>query len=305
MQFLKKVSFTCHDVMISGYFVSNADGMCQSEYLEQPPDQLTCNPYVNTELKLECTISLLDAGTLSGRLTVDWFYSASAALGNFQVSPDNPLAISRLDNMQENVTIREQVMGGAASLRVRSRLEVLRLDETDVGQYWCGIRIDSMEWMILSDPVLLQEPKEYADLLPCSPVLPQSKRERKCATWSFKPPVPPIPIAPQPTEFPPLTLPTLQITEAGLQTLAGTTVQVTVSSTETLQSDDGPLMEFYIAIGILVASGSIITALVSLVACMCVKYRIILRGMSFANPLQAIHQLAVLFMVIYREKTTK
>ena len=275
--------------------------MCQSEYLEQPPDELTCDPYINMELKLECTVSLLDAGTLSGRLTVDWFHSASS-LSNLQVSPDNPLAISRLDNVQENVTIREQVMSVRSGVRVRSRLEVLRLDEKDVGQYWCGIRIDSMEWMVLSDPVLLQGPQEYADLLPCSMTLAQSKRERKCATWSFKPPVPPLPISPQPTEFPLLTLPTLRITEPELQTSAGTTVQDGTEIDEE-ESDDGPSMELYIAIGILVASGSIITALVSLVVCMCIKHRIILRGMfscgikvaQSAHPLKLMKQ-RVLFL---------
>lgn len=259
-------------------------GMCQSEYLEQPPNQLTCNPYVNTELKLECTVSLLNAGPLSVvRLTVDWFYSASA-LSDLQTSTDEPLAISRLNGVQENVTIREQVMVGASNVQVRSRLEVLRLDELDVGQYWCGIRIDSLEWMVLSDPVLLQDPQEYANLLPCSTTLAQSKQERKCATWSFRPSVPQSTMSSQSTGPSSMASSTLSTTEPELDS-AETTVQgdtaISTSSDEE-KPDDSPWMEFYVAIGILAALGSVITALVSLVACMCLKYRIILRGKLFS-----------------------
>lgn len=252
-------------------------GMCQSEYLEQPPDQLTCNPYFNTELKLECTVSLLAAGPLSGRLTVDWFHSAST-LGDFQDTADVPLAINRLDDMQDNITIREQVMVGGSSLRVRSRLEVLDLDEMDVGQYWCGIRIDSMEWMVLSDPVLLQDPGEYVNLLPCSTTVAQSKHERKCAAWSFGPSIPQITMPPQSTDSPSATHSTTEPEILSAQPTVQQDGNTTSTDSDDKEQDDGPLMEFYIAVGILVAFGSIITALVSLVACMCIKYRKVLRG---------------------------
>lgn len=255
--------------------------MCQSEYLEQPPNQLTCNPYLNMELKLECTVSLLDAGALSGRLAVDWFHSTSL-LDDLQSSAGNPLAINRLDDMQENVTIREQAVIGRSSVRVRSRLELLNLSEMDVGQYWCGIRIDSMEWMVLSDPVLLLHPEEYADLLSCSTTVAQSKRERKCATWSFGPSSPlttmavvePSGLLPLPT-----VLPSAEPTISDATTSMGSS------------GEPGPQMEFYIAIGILVAFGSLITALVSLMACMCIKYRKAMRGklMAHANSMHALH----------------
>jgi hypothetical protein len=274
---LKEVNSTYNCILKT--FFTNADsgiGMCQSEYLEQPPDQLSCNPYLNMELKLECTVSLHDAGTLSGR-TVDWFHSTSA-LGDLQPSTDNPLAISRLDNAQENITIREQVMARTSSVRVRSRLEVMKLNEMNIGQYWCGIRIDSMEWMVLSDPVLLQDLEYYVNLEPCSTDSAQSKLERKCATWSFNSQTTPL----QSTETPSV-LPTHPTSE-DLLPIATTSTQngTTTESTEEEQVGNSPSMGFYIAIGIMAALVSISTALVSLVACMYIKYRKVLRGKLLA-----------------------
>lgn len=177
--------------------------MCRSEYLEQPPDQLMCNPYINMELKLECIVSLLTTDPLSGRVTVDWFHSSSLQLTP-KAAAENQLAINRLDSAQDNITIREQILVSELhmALRVRSRLEVTKLDEFDTGQYWCGIHIDSTELMVLSDPVLLQHPSEYADLNACSTAVAQSKTERKCATWSFNPSTSPTIPQSTATEFP-------------------------------------------------------------------------------------------------------
>ncbi len=244
--------------------------MCLLEYLEQPPDQLTCNPYSNKELKLECTISLLPGGTLSGRLTVDWFHSP-LLLDSPAVKSETRLAINRLDSSQENITIQEQMLSRESTLRVRSRLEVSKLDALDVGQYWCGIRIDSTEWMILSDPVTLKPPSEYSRLDPCSTYLVQSKRERKCAMWTFEPP-------------PPITPPTPSLSMSTTDSDTATTSEFNTNpadGTATLPEDENEsplMMEFYIAVGILAAFGTVITALVLLVICMCIKYKKMLRG---------------------------
>lgn len=288
-------------------------GMCQSEYEEQPPEQLTCNPYLNTELKLECIVSL-QLSALSGRPIVDWFHSNSMPSG-LHASTTNPLAINRLDDLQENVTIREQRMLGN-SFRIRSQLQlVLGSDGFDVGQYWCGIHIDLMEWMILSDPVLLQAPGEYDGLLPCSTNVAQSKRERKCAAWTFSSSTTTIPTAVRSTDHsilpastPPATNPMVQspTTDPAIQSTtdpaavqsvtADPLVQVeatvttdpaflstfeagnTTSDEGSHDNEKGPLIEFYIAIGVLVAFASIITVLVSVVTCMGIKYRRVLKG---------------------------
>lgn len=241
---------TLHAIMLS-----TDTGMCQSEYLEQPPNQLTCNPYLNAELKFECTVSLL-TGVQGGPLAVEWFHSPTSP----HVNTTENVAINRLDNAQENITIQEQMVASGSMVRVRSRLEVLQLDEFDVGKFWCGIRIGSIEWMVLSDPLLLQPPSDYADLLPCSTTEPQSKRERKCASWSFAPqPSTLSPSSPQPPQ------------SSG--TMGGATA---VGETTSVSPDDegrGPFMEFYVAVAVVAALGSVITTLVTLVACMCVRLR--------------------------------
>ena len=212
---------------------------------------------------------------------MDWFYSP--LLLN---SGQDQISISRLDDSQENVTIREQTLFARLTLRVRSRLEVTKLDASDVGQYWCGIRTDSTEWMVLSDPVALQPPSEYMGLDPCSTSVAQSKRERKCATWTFDPTSntpPPSPVPPTPPT-PPLT--TESFTEIESEEVTKreevTTVDIDTAPLPEEGSendqDQGPLMEFYIAVGILAAFGTVITALVLLVICMCIKYKRMIKG---------------------------
>ena len=167
--------------------------MCQLEYVEQPPDQLTCNPYLNMELKLECTVSLLSESQLqTGKQLVVYWYHSPSVRRDPQTTTSSPLAITRLDDAQNNVSIREQMMLVGSDVRLRSQLEVgLRLDSLDgVGKYWCGVRSESIEWMVLSDPLQLQGPAEYEDFPSCRTTRAQSKKERKCASWSFKPSTP-------------------------------------------------------------------------------------------------------------------
>lgn len=263
--------------------------MCQSEYLEQPPDQLTCNPYSNEELKLECTVSVFPGGTLSGRLIVDWFRSPLLE-DSLAGENETQQAISRLDNSWGNIAIQEQTRLLQSNLQVRSRLEVERLDESDVGQYWCGIRIDLTEWMILSDPVPLRSPSKYEGLHPCSTSVAQSKRERKCAMWRFQPP--PSPSSPSPPQTAPLPGPVKTtnsntVTEVTRNEITTDLEQSTTISSGSVSSgteireetEIGALtMEFYIAVGILAAFGTVITVLISLVICMCIKYKKMLHG---------------------------
>lgn len=247
-------------------------GTCQSEFLEQPPDQLACNPYPNTELRLDCIVSVPSTGPLSGRLSVGWFHSSSQP-----GTHENQLVISRLDSTQENVTIREQTMPvntNNLQKRVRSRLEVRRLDEHSIGQYWCGIRFDSSEWMLLSDPLLLEPPGEYAGLEPCNTTMGQSKRERKCATWSFKV----QPTSPSASPSLPTTVTTSDEFESTFTTDARTIDGEATTSGE-LENGKGLRLLTVVAISVLATFGVIIMGLAALVIFMCVKYRKIAIGM--------------------------
>lgn len=207
-------------------------------------------------------------------------------LGTPEVTAENQLAINRLDSAQENITIREQMMISSNSLRVRvrSQLEVRRLDQYDVGRYWCGIRIDSSEWMLLSDSLLLEQPSEYVGLEPCSTNVAQSKRERKCATWSFNA---------QPTTSPSVETPETTTLEEKSETASpplepNTTVKNIMSwptseltdermtTSKPLKGDNEDLgLLLGVAIGVLVTFGVVIMSLTAVVVCMCIK---IIRG---------------------------
>ena len=281
-------------------------GTCQSEFLQQPPDQLQCNPYINAELRLDCIVSIPATGPLAGRLSVEWFHN-TMLFDTPQVTTGNQLAISRLDSAQENITVREQMMPASSNSlqkRVRSRLEVRRLDEHDIGQYWCGIRIDSSEWVLLSDPLLLEHPGEYLGLEPCSTTVAQSKRERKCATWSFEAqttPPPPLtfttsPSVPVPgpssipedttTEVdktqPPETTTNQVSSSASTENTFQPTSEVAVERDETTTSElpeEGIGLLMWVAIGVLGTFGAVILALVAVMISMCIKYRKVVRGM--------------------------
>lgn len=277
-------------VLLDAEQVSRDVGTCQSEYLEQPPDELTCNPYINAELRLDCIVSVPNTGPLAGRLSVDWFHNPML-FGTPELTAENQLAINRLDDEQENITIREQTMVSTVShhTRIRSRLEVRKLDKYDVGHYWCGIRIDTSEWMLLSDPLLLEQPSEYAVLEPCSTMVGQSKRERKCATWSFKTDPTSQPTSPAASELVTSFMAKTTTLEDKYAEPSSATLPLPADhepTTTTQNTDDKltttegesvePLMG--VAIGILVTFGVVILGLLALVICMCTKYRKIVRG---------------------------
>ena len=255
-------------------------------------------------------MSLLTSGAKGGPLAIEWFHSpTSPPITTGNVTTEN-IAINRLNNVQENVMIPEQqTIEERSMVRVRSRLEVAQLDEFGVGKFWCGIRIGSMEWMVPSDPVLLQPPDEYANLLPCGTTEVQSKQERKCASWSFTS----TSTATMGSETPSSNLQpvtssgTTGATAGGETTTADSNPQPVTSPRsltgataggdsnpqpvtsplssgttgataggETTTADNGgrgPFMEFYIAVAVVVALGSIITFSVILVVCMYIRLR--------------------------------
>lgn len=263
------------------------------EYLEQPPDQLDCNPYPRGELLLECSASLQSEylHLLDAPLSVNWYHTKHISEAELrQVLTEDtyqlverPLAITLLDNSQENVSIIEQTLAFLSSgeVLVRSRLNVYGLSESDMGAYWCSIHLNytneslSETAVVPSDSVLLKHPHEHAHKKGCSTDIAQSKQRKKCALHSsiFPPPLPALPwpdskatIVPESETTPQSSAEQEQVTVVGEK----------LSEEE---EEKGSLKEFYIALGILVAFGSVIAALALSVVCTCVKYRKMLKGM--------------------------
>lgn len=270
------------------------DLSCPLEYLEQPPDQLNCNPYPRGELLLECTVSLQSEflhhhGLSVSEQKINWFHSQNRPeAGETEVVPEGstyqneqtPLTAVQLEDMQENVSIREQtrVIGSGSKVQVRSRLELYGLNESDVGEYWCVIHLNYTDESLPeagvapSDSVLLGHPCEYAHREQCSTNIAQSKQENKCALRSIAP----LPWLSASTIIPDGTA-TTPPSVAEKATLVG-------ENSEEQSEEKGPtiLKEFYIALGILIAFGSVIGVLALVMVCTCVHYRRMLKGMELS-----------------------
>ena len=162
---------------------------CPCEYIEQPPNELQCNPYQLAELRLECTI-LIPSSQLSKGIV--WFRS------HLQTPSDAPEAVSdtgldrwfvdRLGNEQPNIQILQQNLPSSdgRNMWIRSQLRISNLNDSYIGDYVCRVVVDGSEWLIPSDSVYLQQSSSYTHFGPCSSQFAQSKQERKCAGWDVR-----------------------------------------------------------------------------------------------------------------------
>ena len=190
-----------------------------------------------------------------------------------------PLTIIQLENLQENVSIIEQspVISSRDEIQVRSRLELHRLNKSDMGTYWCSVHLNytieslSKTFVVTaSDSVLLGHPHDYAHEEQCITNIAQSKHENKCALSSSISPLPWL-------GGNGTTIPDSEVTETTPLSLAEHTTLVGD------KKDEGKghiLKEFYIALGILITFGSIIAVLVLVVVITCLQYRKMLKGME-------------------------
>lgn len=269
------------------------------EYLEQPPDELDCNPYPRGELLLECTASLQSQSlhhhdTPPSTMAVNWYHSQHRPkVGEREILAEEvmyqenriPPIITLLNNSQDNVSIVEHTsaMVSGGKVLIRSHLEVYGLSESDVGAYWCSIHLNYTSESLFettvapSDSVLLRHPREHAHRVHCSTNIAQSKQEKKCALLNSIPPT--LPALPRPGNKATI-IPGSEVTTITLQISAEQATLVSEKFTEEEEEEGmGLLKEFYVALSILIAFGSVIAALVLTVVCTCVKYRKMLKGM--------------------------
>lgn len=159
---------------------------CQCEYIEQPPNELQCNPYQLSELRLECT-TLIPSSQLSKEIV--WFRSHLQTAP--EAVPDTDLDrwfVDRLDNEQPNIQIWQQNLSSSdgRNMWIRSQLRINNLNDSYVGDYLCRVMVGGSEWLIPSDSVYLQQSSAYTHFGPCSSQFAQSKQERKCAGWDAR-----------------------------------------------------------------------------------------------------------------------
>ena len=153
---------------------------CQYCYTEQPPEELPCNPYINSEVRLECRIRVPSRS----RLQVVWFYRAehgqqqgechSEMLQNTLTAAGQPkISIPSLQRIGSSLE---------GQVHVRSRLHIRRLNDSDAGMYWCRLITNGSKLLEASDPVHLQTQAAYVNIsASCPPSSSISKQEEKCA----------------------------------------------------------------------------------------------------------------------------
>lgn len=145
-------------------------GRCRYAYTRQPLDEAFCNPYLNGELRLECSVF----GPLFSTIRIVWFRSLGA---------DN-CHIQQVEERQNVVDIQQEHFFSDRRA-VRSLLRVRNLDDADSGAYWCRILANETELLTPSNSLTLEVSAAYANLPPCSTTAGLSEMESKCANTSL------------------------------------------------------------------------------------------------------------------------
>ena len=163
---------------------------CQVEYIEQPPDQLLCNPYINAELRLECTVTAQP----DQNPTLVWYRRQLVQTQQSQQQQEQEESRSRSKrseqwiverlNPSQDVLIFHQARTSTMSTAARSRLMLRNLGGSDSGEYYCVAQINGEELTVPSDALFLQEFAFYSSLDACATTNALSKEERKCADGS-------------------------------------------------------------------------------------------------------------------------
>ena len=94
-------------------------GPCRYLYIEQPPQDLSCNPYPNGGLILRCTISY---STTEVPVAIHWRYYSNRATTTTEISQSN----------SKYVLFPSQLTG-----RTTSRLQINSLSDADEGSFAC------------------------------------------------------------------------------------------------------------------------------------------------------------------------
>ena len=168
---------------------------CEFYYSEQPPVSLSCDPYEQRELKMECTVH----GPVRAEFDLVWF---SAVLGPGgagdtvrlqEILGDNP-PVSMMQN-SSNVTIRFQFnqVGAVKSIRSRLELQLNREISAYDTAFWCSVLArpinatddggtgSNSPRALPSEVFILRVAEVYTELPVCGST-PQSVERQKCAT---------------------------------------------------------------------------------------------------------------------------
>ncbi len=138
---------------------------CQYSYLQQPPSQLTCNPFGST-LQLQCAVS----GPSTPTFTIHWYMQsislrASAAEGNTPPPPPpTPLFPSSQGYNVQNVALND----GALNKRtISSVLTIDMITEMEASMcFWCELYVLGYQH-IRSNVLCILDETDYTGMSVC------------------------------------------------------------------------------------------------------------------------------------------
>ena len=129
---------------------------CRIQYLTQPVQALTCNPYneLYNQLRLGCSAS----GPIGAQIQVFWYRVLNASTAVFP---------ELLSNDTEGVIIYPKLLNGR-SPSTDSLLLLTNVRADDAGRYWCQVSVNGSTFQLLpSQETILAPPEVYISYPPC------------------------------------------------------------------------------------------------------------------------------------------
>lgn len=162
---------------------------CTYFYSEQPPERLSCNPYVSGELRLECTAH----GPLNAAFGVAWFrrtlttVPAHAHPGGPSQKVAGVEVLSSGSSNDTSILFQHRIQGARRTIRTQLRVRLQEGSLLELGSYCCSVVAPAIQGEVaVSDVLILEGVEAYAGLPPCS-TRAQSKYELKCAVPPWQP----------------------------------------------------------------------------------------------------------------------
>ena len=151
---------------------------CEFYFSEQPPDSLSCDPYQQRQLKIECTVH----GPVLADFELVWFTVRLE---------EGSRGLAAMVHNSSDVSIRSQLHQDGAVKRIRSRLQLQLYGDPSDTAFWCSVLArpgndtsgSEKARFLPSEAFVLRVAEVYADLPVCSDT-PSSSNRPKCATVS-------------------------------------------------------------------------------------------------------------------------
>ena len=179
---------------------------CTYFYSEQPPERLSCNPYLGGELRLECTAH----GPLNAAFGVAWFrrtlatVTAPAHPGGASQKAAGVEALGSGNSNGTSILFQHRLQEARRTIRSQLRVRLQNGSLPELGSYCCSVVAATIRGEVAASDVLILEGAEAYEGLPSCSTRAQSKYEQKCAVPPRPQPAATVPPGPSSLQLTPL-----------------------------------------------------------------------------------------------------